>query len=427
MLCIDNAQLFGPLTYRLIEELSRADVPPVLLFASRMNVFERQLKAIEERADARVFELGDLSDAEISRLLGVLEAHAQLGHLAAMTDRDRFHEFKVRAKKQILVAMREATEGYGFDEIVRHEFEEIDNREARILFLCAAVATAELIALTNEQLLACAEVSPAGALTIIRRNLRGLVTEDEGGRVPARHPLIAELIVDRLASRADVADAYVRLLNTIAHDIYSGSGRSRRTWRLFVRLIDHKRIYSRFAENLELARSIFLSVDRYFQDDGHFWLQFANLEIEYGEARNARPHLAYAESLMPHHPFVQTTKAHLALRESRDAQSREEALALRREAEEILMRQIKESGRSDEYPYHVYIVGVLHWLERWAEGVDSAREELEVLRTLAREARSFHTYSRRLKEVAEEVERKYLMTVVPTDAPRPGAGRAGLI
>src|SRR5690606_6553732 len=155
-----------------------------------------------------------------------------------------------------------------------------------------------------------------------------------------RHPVIAELIVDRLASRADVAEAYVRLLNTIAHDIYAGAGRTTRTWRLFVRLIDHKRIFSRFAENLELARSIFLSVDRYFQNDGHFWLQFANLEIEYGEARNARPHLAYAESLMPNHPFVLTTKAHLALRESRDAMSKEEALALRHEGEEILLKQI---------------------------------------------------------------------------------------
>jgi hypothetical protein len=220
------------------------------------------------------------------------------------------------------------------------------------------------------------------------------------------------LIVDRLASRADVADAYVRLLNTIANDIYAGTGRSKRTWRLFVRLIDHKRIYSRFAENIDLARSIFLSVDRYFQTDGHFWLQFANLEIEYGEARNARPHLAYAESLMPDHPFVLTTKAHLALRESRDASSREEALALRREAENILMKQIKQYGRGDEYPYHVYINGTLRWLEKWAESKDEVRAELEHLRKIGLEARGYHAYSRRLKEIIETVERKYLMTVV---------------
>jgi hypothetical protein len=239
--------------------------------------------------------------------------------------------------------------------------------------------------------------------------------------------VIAELIVDRLASRTDVADAYVRLLNTIAHDIYPGSGRNSRTWRLFVRLIDHKRIYSRFAENIELARSIFLSVDRYFQNDGHFWLQFANLEIEYGEPRNARPHLAYAESLMPDHPFVLTTKAHLALRESRDSASRDEALALRREAEDILMKQIKQYGRTDEYPYHVYINGILRWLERWAESVDEARTELEELRVIAREACACHAYSRRLREVAEVVEKKYLMTAVPAEGTRASSTRPGWV
>lgn len=419
VLFVDNAQLLGPLIYKLIEEVNRLDNPPLLVFGARMNVFERQLKAIEGRADAQIFELGDLSHGEITALLAVLEQHAQLGRLAAMSPGQRANEFLVRAKKQILVAMREATQGYGFDEIVRDEFNQLDSHETRIMFLCAAVATAELIDLSREQLLACAEEGPAEALVTVRRNLRGLLIEDDAGRMPARHPIIAELIVNILASRTDVAQTYVRLLNTLAHDIYPGKGRSSRAWRLFVRLIDHKRIYSRFAQNIELARSIYLSVDRYFQNDGHFWLQFANLEIEYGEAPNARPHLAYAESLMPGHPFVLTTRAHLALRESRDVESHEKALALRHEAEEILLEQIKRTGPTDEYPYHVYISGMLRWLERWAIDVTQLRQELENLRALARQARFHHAYSRRIREIAELVEHRYLMTAVPEGAKSP--------
>lgn len=413
VLFIDNAQLFGPLMTSLLDELSRLRIPPIVVFAARMNLFERQLKATESRANTTIVELADLSDDEIKSLIGRLEQHAQLGKLASKSTEERFQEFKVRARKQILVAMREATEGRGFDEIVRTEFEQIDNHEARILFLCAAIATADLIDLDRGQWLSCAEVSPADALTILRRNLRGLLIEDDKERVAARHAVIASLIVDRLSSRADVGEAYVRLLTTIAHDIYAGKGRSSRTWRLFVRLIDHKRIYARFADNIELARSIFQSVDRFFQNDGHFWLQFANLEIEYGEPRSARPYLAYAESLMSGHPFVLTTRAHLALRESRDVETLEDALALRREANEILLEQIKGSGRSDEYPYHVYISGTLKWLERWATSVDEVRQELEALLVTADEAVSCHPYSGRLKEVAELVKRKYLLTAVP--------------
>jgi hypothetical protein len=409
---VDNAQLFGPLIYKLIEAVCYLDVPPVLIFGARLNVFERQLKKIEERPDAQVFELVDLSDGEIRGLLDVLERHSQLGKLAAMTSDQRVDEFRIRAKKQILVAMREATQGYGFDEIVKDEFNQLDSRESRILFLCAAVATAELIDLSREQLLACSEEGPANALVTVRRSLRGLLTEDERGRVAARHPIVAELIVNILASRGDVSEAYVRLLNMLSHDIYPGRGRQSRSWRLFVRLIDHKRIFSRFSENIELARSIYLSVDQYFQNDGHFWLQFANLEIEYGEATQARPHLAYAEALMPDHAFVLTTRAHLALREARDVNSREKALALRHEAADILLVQIKDAGRADEYPYHVYLWGMLRWLEQWTTNAAEARQELEGLRDLSQQAMSHHGYSRRIREVAEEVERRYLLTVV---------------
>jgi hypothetical protein len=187
----ERVRMFGPLIYKLIDEVTRLDNPPLLVFGARMNVFERQLKAIEGRADARIFELGDLSNNEITSLLAVLEQHAQLGRLAAMSPGQRLDEFRVRAKKQILVAMREATQGYGFDEIVRDEFTQLDSRETRILFLCAAVATAELIDLSREQLLACAEEGPAEALVTVRRNLRGLLIEDEAGRMPARHRAFA--------------------------------------------------------------------------------------------------------------------------------------------------------------------------------------------------------------------------------------------
>ncbi len=412
ILFIDNAQLFGPLLSVLVQRLSGLAVSPVVVFAARVNVFERQLKGLERRSDSRVFEIGDLTDQEIVDIVRTLDRYGQLGRLGGMSASQRLDEFKVRARKQILVAMREATQGYGFDEIVRNEFLEIDNREARVLFLCAAVATAELLDISKDQWIACTEVSPADALSLLTRNLRGMLIEDERERVSARHPVIAELIVDRIAERADVSESYTRLLNTVAHDIYSGKGRSTRTWRLFVRLIDHRHIFLRFAQNLELARQIYMSVAQYFTADGHFWLQFANLEIEYGESRNARTHLAHAESLMPDHAYVLNTKANLALREALEADSIELAQSYRREAEEILLDQIKLVGASDEYPYHIYINRMLRWIEKWITDRDSKQRELERIREIAREARSYHGYSRRIREIADYAERAYLNLAV---------------
>ena len=89
-----------------------------------------------------------------------------------------------------------------------------------------------------------------------------------------------------------------------------------------------------------MARSIYRAIAKQFRKDGHFWLQFASLEIEFGQAGYARPHLAYAESIMPDQDQVLTTKAHLALKEALDVSSYEEAMSLRREGEGILLDQI---------------------------------------------------------------------------------------
>jgi hypothetical protein len=51
--------------------------------------------------------------------------------------------------------------------------------------------------------------------------------------------------------------------------------------------------------------------------------------------------LAYAEGLMPEDDLVLTTRAHLCLRESLAAASRQEALELRTEANGILTRLVE--------------------------------------------------------------------------------------
>ncbi len=190
VLLIDNAPLLGFVFLELIDALARMDVPPVVVFAARYNLFERQLRNLVTNPDLSLHEVPDLSDPDIESLLRTLQQNRQLGVLEALSHKERVHELKVRAKKQILVAMREATRGLGFDDIIKSEFDEIESREARLLYLCAALGTSELLDLTREQWLACAAVPPAEATGILRRQLRGVLHENtDTGRIVARHPV----------------------------------------------------------------------------------------------------------------------------------------------------------------------------------------------------------------------------------------------
>lgn len=414
VLMIDNAGLLGGAFRDVIRGAESVRRPPVIVFASRFNLFERRLRGLVPERATRVFDIPDLSDQDINNLINTLDKHRQLGKLEGLSSSRRVKEFKIRARKQILVAMREATQGRGFDDIIRGEFREVDSQEARILFLCAALATAEFLDLSTGQWLACSNVSPSDALSLLRRNLKGLLLEyGEPPRVAARHPIIAEHIVKTVAQRPELAEAYKRTLAALSHDIYGGPGRRGRSWRLFVRLISHAQVYERFTQDIEIARGIYESIAQWFRSDGHFWLQYTNLEIQYGDLELARAHLANAESLMPDQDQVLTTTAHLCFREALTAATRQEAVTLRSHAEEILIEQISRLGEDDEYPYHVYLTQELAWIEHWETDVVSKKAALGQLDSIAGRALEFHAGSPRIRGIAEQVRRQYLSTALP--------------
>ncbi|MDE2794136.1 MAG: SIR2 family protein [Gemmatimonadota bacterium] len=410
ILFIDNAHLLSYSLLELLKALRTVPTPPVVVFAARYSLFERNISEVVGFPNLNVLSIPDLSGADIVALLETLERHRQLGTLEPKTHNERVRAFKIRARKQILVAMREATQGKGFDDIIRSEFGEIDNQEARVLYLCAALATAELIDLGRGQWIACAMVPAATAIGYLSTGLKGLLVRTASGhRIAARHAVIAALVVDRIAGRNDLVDAYCRVLSALSQDIYRGEGRRGRSWRLFVRLIDHRRIFERFSQDMVKARTIYESIGEWFRADGHYWLQFASLEIEYGELDYARLHLAHAEGLMPRNPLVVTTRALLTMKEAIGALHYDEAKRMLLTAQESLEKQIESKPR-DDYPYHVYLSQTLLWVDTWEwEDRGPKLEWMRQLMKVAAQAEKECGGNPRIKEIVKSVKRSYLM------------------
>ena len=417
VLVIDNASLIPTDLSNLLKVLKTVTRPPVVLFGARFLQYEQRLRSLVDETQFRTAYIPDLTAPDIDAIINKLDEHNQLGLLHDLTPSQRVREFTVRARKQILVAMREATEGKDFDKIIAAEFAEIEDYESRVLFLCAALGTDALVDLTEKQLLDCTDAAPAEALNILRHKLRGLIRlGDARGTVVARHPVIAQFILDSVAGRGDVVEAYRRLLVTLSRDIYS-AGRRQPAWRLFTRLISHTTLYDRFGEDIERARAVFELTSPEYSKDGHFWLQYANLEIDYGLAEYARGHLANAEGLLGDTDLVQSTKAHMWLVEALTAANYEEALQLRRDAERILLDQIERDHGDDEYPYHIYLSHTLNWIRSWEHSRDKKKEALEQLLQLASEAIIRHPSKRKLKSIQQAINREYLTLAVRTPTP----------
>ena len=81
------------------------------------------------RARVQEFEIAPLSDSEIDRLLDYLTRERALNKLGEL-DRDfQFAVIKEKHEKQLLVAMREATEGDNFDAIIESEYRGVQDAQ----------------------------------------------------------------------------------------------------------------------------------------------------------------------------------------------------------------------------------------------------------------------------------------------------------
>ena len=87
-------------------------------------------------------EVKDLTEAEVHSILQKLEQFKVLGALRDKTYDERVHEFMIRASRQLLVAMQEATRGIGFEAILTGEYNELVP-EAKLAYTICCLAVAQ--------------------------------------------------------------------------------------------------------------------------------------------------------------------------------------------------------------------------------------------------------------------------------------------
>jgi SIR2-like domain len=412
---VDDARTLLSTLSALIEAVRISQRRVVVIAGERGNRSGRVMQRLAALQDPEEFDMPNLSDRDIDALIDKLSEFNLLGKLAGKTRAQQRYEFSIRAEKQILVAMREATQGEPFDHIIESELESIELNEAKIAYLAICLATTFGNHLTIDQFLSLVDVFPNEALDLLDTQLKGIVLRREPQRraVQARHRIIAEALLDSLAPRALVKQAYIRLLQTLAHDLDFTQPNRSKVFRLYRDVINHRLIEQRFRTDIASARAIFQSLEGYLKHDYHFLLQYASLELEYDELATAENYLAQAEELAPRRDdFIQTTKAMLFYKQAAASHKLHEAAVMRDEARKILLEQIEERP-DDPYPAHVLCARELDWIEQWPSRFEERRRLLGSLRDEAEKLFKRYPYSRKLENLKKRIEERYLQLAAP--------------
>jgi tetratricopeptide (TPR) repeat protein len=201
---IDNAADFTNSIYGAVQHLRDHGKQAMFLLGERLNEWRYARRG---RTSGKEFIIEPLSDPEIDRLLACLEASNELNALADLSPELRFAAIKRNYQGELLVTLREATEGKAFDAILEDEFRGIPNETARTLYLAVACFY-QHGALARDSLLAeMMKVPLSNMYAAMKDASEGVIIFEEVDpsyghyAARARHRKIAAIVWERCAER----------------------------------------------------------------------------------------------------------------------------------------------------------------------------------------------------------------------------------
>ncbi|MEL4318395.1 SIR2 family protein [Leifsonia sp. YIM 134122] len=200
---VDNAADHLQTLVTARQTLRSLQLPGYFLLGERLNEWRRSHSSISTVE----FGIDPLSDAEIERLLASLEGASSLGKLAELTPALRTSAIKTRNQQELLVTMREVTEGKSFDAIIEDEFRALGDETASDIYALVC-AFSRVRALTRDTLVSDAlGLGHATMYRVLADYLEGTTiweTVDYTRGIEAlraRHQIIAEIVWDRCIDR----------------------------------------------------------------------------------------------------------------------------------------------------------------------------------------------------------------------------------
>ncbi len=340
----------------------RAKTKLTILTAARTNEW-REAQEDHALPSVQEFELGPLSRREIEAILDTLAEHEALGLLAGASREAQIAAFEQRADKQLLVALREATEGKAFDQIVVDEYDRIPSPDGQRAYLLVA-ALHKLGIFTRVGLLRRALGIPYADLQdrVFAPTTKVIVTrevQDEPDYYySARHQLIAEIVFDRkIGSERRRLEYYSEIIARLDLGYSSDADAFRKLTR------GKNKLLLRDFDNPDNRRELMRQLIRLDPSDAFTYQHAAMMELEEENLEAASQHINRAIELRPGDFSIRDTEGRLALLSASLESDPTRADAKFARAEEIFTRNIQRR-RDEPFGYRHLAETYVGWAAR---------------------------------------------------------------
>lgn len=350
----------------------------------------------------KVIRVEKISHKDVPALLENLEKFGPWGRLARMSQEERVTEIIDHADRQLLVALKEVTEGRRFDEILEDEYRRIEGDYERLAFHIAGLATLHRLRVSYETF-DWALNATTGEVRLPRgRNLEGIIIEDTDS-VSLRHSVIADFLIRRIADRQELLEAIESLLTALGrYDSPIAWHAHNREYQLYSAVTNHRFVADLFRADKESGIYIYKKFEKTFEKDGLYWLQYALYEMKIGKSYYSRAldHIRLALATFPTSFQIIHAYAHIHFDIASNAGSVTEAHALVEDASEILEQQISERP-NDAYPLVALAEGRMKVFRKWFR--QDIRKEAKIFVERLREMERISPNDSRIKKAIWEI------------------------
>lgn len=417
ILIIDDSHKSARPAAQFVRTALSEGIDAQIICFSRSGSVTGLLDALETVGEVVEMPVQDLSRKEIESLIDVLDRNGMLGRLQGLTPDKRIYEFEVRAKKQILVAMKEATAGRGFGEIIKEDYDQISSKEARDLYLLTSLITSHGQSTPKTVLIGAFGLEPSHSLSLIRRDLRGLIVDVDGTgeRFIARHEVIAEHIVSEVADPEHLKAVYVETLNRLSTLMSRSRDPKSRVYKLYKTMIRHEALFRRFGKDqAKQVREIYDSVKDQCTNDHHFWLQYSNFELTVRRTQLAETYINSAISILKESGrqdyYVDLTLAKITLnRAIFEISAKPEAMHLRDECFQRLEEIISANGAQNPYPFHVFAFGIKLWAQQRETDSSEQMKLIKRARRVVDQGLRIHPKNHFLKQLEKDLRESEML------------------
>lgn len=358
----DHVEALGEVT----ELLQNLRVPAFLLLGERLNEWRQR----RPRFNAFEHLIEPLSDGEIDRLLDALAARGALGNLAPLDRALQFAAVKTKNQQELLVTMREVTEGRAFDAIIEDEYRSIADGRAKELYglICAFSRSRALV---RDAL--CADalgIRLVDMYPLLSTSLEGIArweTIDEARGLEAlraRHQIIADIVWDRCLDRLERE----RFLMAAIDSLNLTFGLDAKAFESFTR--DDEAVDS--LQTLEAKIRFFEEACRRDPRNPYVRQHYARMLRREGKVELALSQIDTAVAMAPGKRVLQHTRGVILHDAALSAGAQEVARRRLAQAEDAFNSAIRAAPR-DEYAYQSLTELYLDW----ARQVGSVEESIE--------------------------------------------------